>query len=161
MLNSFCTKIVIVNLLLLTVSTVALAAPEPTQSQYFNTSGGGIALIPSQSDNTSYIPKYVLTLELRQSIPLGAVAVATFENPANINKPLSTTYTFSTNKDRISLMSPNLSCVTNGKNYRTTVTLYASAKRSRILGTHEQVVNFTIAPAQIQQLNVRLPECKK
>jgi hypothetical protein len=158
--------------LLLAAQTLAQTKPEPTQSQYFNTFGGGIALVPtSQSTTTSYAPRYVLILELRQNIPLGAVAVATFENPINPNQPISTAYTFtsnvfSTNEKRITLGSPSLNCVTNGRNYRTRVTLYADAKKSRVLGTHEQVVNFTVTPEQIQQLTAqnpgfRLPECRK
>jgi hypothetical protein len=104
-------------------------------------------------------PGYALTLDLRQNIPAGAVAVAEFENPANSSKPLSATYVFKANEKRITLISPNLSCVINGRNYRILVTLYSDAKRTQILGTHEQSINFTVAPTQVEQFGI--PLCQK
>jgi hypothetical protein len=142
----------ILSFLLLASPSLAQLPTDPTESKYFTTSNGGIILDP----NTQPIKiSYVLALQLRQNIPSGAVAVADFENPENTNKPLQATHVFTTPKDSITLFSPNLSCITNGRNYRVLITLYTDAKRTRILGTHEQFINFTLPPAQLQQLNVR------
>jgi hypothetical protein len=142
----------ILSVLLLASPSLAQSPPDPTESKYFTTFGGGIALDPGTQPLKIF---YALTLQLRQNIPSGAVAVADFENPENAGKPLQATHVFTTPKNRITLLSPNLSCVTNGRNYRVLVTLYTDAKRTRILGTHEQFVNFRLPPAQLQQLNIR------
>jgi hypothetical protein len=113
-------------------------------------------------------PIYTLSLDVKKSIPAGAVAVAEFENPATSSNPtsntavfkvVSATYVFKPNEKRIRFMSPKLSCVTNGRNYQTLVTLYSNAKRTRVLGTHLQAINFTMTPAQLEEYNI--PLCKK
>jgi hypothetical protein len=157
MFNPTRLSVMFLTLLLLADPNLAQASPEPTKSKYFETFGGGITLDPRTQPVTI---NTVLTLQARQKIPLGAVAVADFENPANIDKPLQVIHNFtSTTKDRVTLISPNMSCVTNGQDYRVLVTLYADAKRTRILGTHEQLINFTVSPDQLQQLDIR--QCQK
>jgi hypothetical protein len=156
MFNPMRLSIVFLTLLLLADPNLAKASPEPTQSKYFDTFGGGIVLNPSTQPVKI---NCALTLQLRQNIPSGAVAVADFENPANIDKPLHATHNFTSAENRITLISPNMSCVTNGQNYRVLVTLYTDAKRTKVLGTHEQLIDFTVPPDQLQQLNIR--QCQK
>jgi hypothetical protein len=156
MFNSMRLSVMTLSLLLLVDPSLAQSPPEPTQSKYFTTFGGGVLLDPK---NQPVKINYGLTLQLRQNIPSGAVAIADFENPANIDKPLRATHVFTSTKNQITLISPDLSCVTNGRNYRVLVTLYSDAKRTRILGTHNQLINFTLPPAQLQQLDIR--QCQK
>jgi hypothetical protein len=156
MLDSLRFSVMLSSLLLLAAPSLAQSPPEPTRSAYFTTYGGGMIF---RTETKPVTPGYSLILDLSQNIPAGAVAVAEFENPANSSKPLSTTYVFKANEKRIGLLSPNLSCVTNGRNYRILVTLYSDAKRTRILGTHEQAINFTVTPAQVEQFGI--PLCQK
>jgi hypothetical protein len=156
MFNPMRLSVMLLTLVLLADPNLAQASPEPTKSKYFETFGGGIVLDPRTQPVTI---STVLTLQARQKIPLGAVVVADFENPASISKPLQTTHSVTSTKDRITLISPNMSCVTNGQDYRVLVTLYADAKRTKILGTHEQLINFTVEPDQLQKLDIRL--CQK
>jgi hypothetical protein len=156
MFNPMRLSVMLLTLLLLANPNLAQASPEPTKSKYFETFGGGITLDPRTQPVTI---NTVLTLQARQKIPLGAVVVADFENPANIDKPLRATHNFTSAENRITLISPNMSCVTNGQDYRVLVTLYADAKRTKILGTHEQLINFTVEPDQLQKLDIRL--CQK
>jgi hypothetical protein len=144
------------SLLLLAAPSWAQSRPDPVNSAYFTTFGGGMIF---RTETKPPTPGYSLTLDLRQSIPAGAVAVFEFENPANSSKPVSATYVFKANEKRITVLSPNLSCVTNGRNYRILVTLYSDAQRTRVLGTHEQAVNFTVTPPQVEQLGI--PLCRK
>jgi hypothetical protein len=153
------------SLLSLAAPSWAQSAPDPVSSAYFTTFGGGMAFLPETKPPT---PIYTLSLDVKKSIPAGAVAVAEFENPATSGNPtsntavfkaVSATYVFKPNEKRIRFISPKLSCVSNGRNYQTLVTLYSNAKRTRILGTHAQVINFTMTPAQLEEYNI--PLCKK
>ncbi len=150
-------SVMLSSLLLLAAPSWAQSRPDPTSSEYFATFGGGMVFLPETKPPT---PAYTLSLDLKKNIPAGAVAVAEFENPVDKSKPLFATYVFKANeKDRIRFISPKLSCVTNNRNYRILVTLYSDAKRTRTLGTHEQSINFTATPAQVQQFD--LPLCQK
>jgi hypothetical protein len=156
MFNPMRLSVMLLTLLLLANPNLAQASPEPTKSKYFETFGGGITLDPGTQPVKI---NCALTLQARQKIPSGAFAVADFENPANIGQPLQTTHSFTSTENRITLISPNMSCITNGQDYRVLVTLYTDTKRTRILGTHEQLINFTVSPDQLQQLDIRL--CQK
>jgi hypothetical protein len=148
-------SVMLSSLLLLAAPSWAQSRPDPTNSAYFTTFGGGMIF---RTETKPPTPGYSLLLDVKQNIPAGAVAVAEFENPANSSKPVSATYIFKANEKRIGIISPNLSCVTNGRNYRILVTLYSDAKRTRILGTHEQLINFTATPEQVQQFD--FPICQ-
>jgi hypothetical protein len=156
MLDSIRLFVTLSSLLLLAAPSWAQSRPEPTRSAYFTTFGGGMIF---RTETKPVTPGYALILDLRQKIPAGAVAAAEFENPANSSKPLAATHVFTANEQRITLLSPNLSCVTNSRNYRILVTLYSDAQRTRILGTHEQVINFTATPTQVEQFGI--PICQK
>ena len=156
MLDSIRFSVTLSSLLLLAAPSLAQSRPDPTQSAYFTTFGGGMIF---RTETKPVTPGYSLILDLRQNIPAGAVAVAEFENPANSSKPLFATHVFTANEKRIGILSPNLSCVTNGRNYRILVTLYNDAKRTRILGTHEQAINFNATPARVEQFGI--PLCQK
>ncbi|WP_310481084.1 hypothetical protein [Chamaesiphon sp. VAR_48_metabat_403] len=148
--------VTLVSLLSLAAPSWAQSAPDPASSPYFTTFGGGIAFLPETNPPS---PIYTLSLDLKKNIPAGAVAVAEFENPVDKSRPLSATYVFKPNEQRIRFISPKLSCVNNERNYQILVTLYSNAKRTRTLGTHAQAINFTMTPAQLEEYNI--PLCKK
>jgi hypothetical protein len=164
MFDSLRCSVTLASLLLLAAPSLAQSRPDPTSSAYFTTFGGGMAFFPETNPPT---PAYTLSLDVKQPIPAGAVAVAEFENPATSSNPVpdvyvfqavSATHVFKANEKRIRFISPKLNCVTNGRNYQIVVTLYSNAKRTRILGTHVQAINFTMTPAQLEQYNI--PLCK-
>jgi hypothetical protein len=153
------------SLVLLAAPSWAQSQPNPVSSAYFTTFGGGMIFLPETDPPT---PAYTLSLDVKQPIPAGAVAIAEFENPATSSKPgsstsvfktVSATHIFKANEQRIRFISPKLGCVTNGRNYLILVTLYSNAQRTRILGTHAQAINFTMSPAQLERYNI--PLCPK
>jgi hypothetical protein len=158
-------SVILTSLVLLAAPSLAQSQPDPTSSPYFTTSGGGMIFLPETDPPT---PAYTLSLDIKRPISAGAVAVAEFENPSTSSNPtsntavfkvVSATHVFKPNEKRISFISPKLRCVNNGQNYRILVTLYSNAKRTQVLGTHLQAINFTMTPAQLAQYNI--PLCQK
>lgn len=129
--------------------------PDPSESEYFNTSRAGVVIDPATQPPEI---TYFLVLQPKLEIPAGAIAVIEFENPADSDRPLRDVLRLDqpiTASDRlITLRSPNLECITNDRNYRLSVTLFADAQQRQILDTYEQMIYFTAPEAQLQQVGV-------
>lgn len=130
------------------------AMPPNADSEYFRTFGCGTLV------NSKVIPAdivFYLNLKVKKSLPEKAVIVVEFENPISKAAPIEVALDPAPDKKELSISSPPMACITNGKYYRAILTLFADSSRSRILDTHVQIIAFFIPAPMFDNLNV--PVC--
>lgn len=130
------------------------AMPANTESEYFRTFGCG-TLVDSKIIPPDVV--FFLNLKVKKSLPKKAVIVVEFENPIPKAAPIEVVLDPVPDDKDLSIFSPGIACLTNGKYYRTILTLFADSSRSRILSTHVQIVAVFMPPSMLDNLNV--PMC--
>lgn len=128
--------------------------PSPTESEYFETFGGGIVIDPSSSPPRSF---YAITLLIQKPLPVGSVAVAEFENPQPGGEPIRVIADptgHSDLGDRLTIPSPALPCMINNRNYRVSISLVTAADSMQVISTHGQLINVALPPQLLRELGV-------
>jgi hypothetical protein len=117
--------------------------PPNAESEYLKTVSVGIFL---NGHVTPTEISYAIRLKVRKPVPQSAILVLKFENPDPQAAPLEVVYVPKSDQKEIFVVSPSVACIVNGRLYRVVVTLFADHERRDILGTHEQMVAFSVQP---------------
>ena len=132
-------------------SALPQAMPDNSGSEYFQTIRCG-ALIDSKVQPAG-IALY-LDLKVKKPLPAKSVVVAEFENPLRRSAPFQVVSNPVSGKQEIALSSQGIACLTAGKYYRSIVTLFSDASRSKVLGTHVQIIAVSVPQSTLGTFNV-------
>jgi uncharacterized protein YceK len=137
-------SVIIVSIMLSACASLA-SLPEPVQSEYFTTIGGGfVTTLTSQPTQ-----QYGVTLVTTKDLPQNAYAVVEFPNPANKTQPFITEGSFEEIKNStpskypnmLILKSPVVHGVTQHTNYLVTLSIYSNSSKKSLVARHQQIVN--------------------
>lgn len=138
-------------LLALAGAAAAQSPPEPTQSEYLKSVGGGFAM---NSGHTLY----TLRLAIIKPLLARTTVEAEFENPADAAHPFPVNQEPKSGDSDVRLYSPQLECVINNKLYTIRIRLFQpGADGNKIqIGSHEQQLSLSLPQRMIDQMHLKL-----
>ncbi|MBV6422972.1 MAG: hypothetical protein NAOJABEB_00759 [Steroidobacteraceae bacterium] len=137
-------------LLLATQPVLADSPPKPAKSKYLKTTGAGFLM--SAGNGVQYGMNY----ELRKSLAEPLYIVATFDNPADATVPLRAEVVVQPGARDFQLQSPFITVITHDTKYKVVLELFSDAAHTQLIGTHEQLVLFSVPPAYEAMLEEKM-----
>jgi hypothetical protein len=124
------------------VMVMLAACSDETRQSYLSLSGRLFIFNPRVASAT-----YVVTLAVNKTLPEGSRVIATFDNPAG-GAPLLVNQKIISAQQKISLESPNLTCIKKGRRYAFQVILQDAAGKElqRVDSSIESTLDQSIMP---------------
>lgn len=142
-------RFLIALVVLLAVSTAALAAsqPNPTRSEYLVSTGAGFML--SKEEGVSYGMDY----DVIKPLPGQIFCVAIFESTDGKGAPLTKDLVVTAGAKAIQLQSPGSRVIKNNRRYLVKLMLYLDAEHTKLLSEHDQQVLFEYPRSMAKELS--------
>jgi hypothetical protein len=132
------------------ISTLALAGPpKPTESDYLRTTGGMFMT------ERGGIVRYVMTYEIKDTMPSEYVVRVSFENPKRGWPPIKETEVLEVSGNELRVESPPLACIRRNKKYTVLVELFADEDSEASFGRHKQKMEYAMPLEIMAQFGVQ------
>jgi len=133
-------------------STQLAPFPPNATSEYLATKGTGISY---DFNSGRLVAQYNISVQARPDIPVGAYLEFRFENPADQGNPFIVSRTVKVTRnikdDVLIIRSPEvegLKC----RNYEVLVEVYESEKKTKLLGSHRQLIQSRVDTARVHSM---------
>jgi hypothetical protein len=120
--------------------------PSNAVSKYLQTLGTGFSI-----DAKRRTARYTITVKVKPTLPRGAMLDVSFANPAAPEDPFMLTKRWDGRSKTVFLMSPEFHGLRCG-NHRITISIYDTADKRQLLGTHNQLVQSRIDLTRVRTL---------
>jgi hypothetical protein len=120
--------------------------PNNAVSQYLETLATGFSI-----DTAERTARYGIFLKVRQKLPRGATFDVCFANPTAPESPFMLTKQWDGRSKTIFLISPEFHGLRCG-NHRITISIYDTADKRQLLGTHNQLVQSRIDLTRVRTI---------
>ena len=132
-------------------STLALAGPpKPAESEYLRTTGG---MFMTSRDGTV---RYVMTYEMKESMPSEYVVRVSFENPKKGEPPITETQKLEVTGNKLHIESPPLTCIRPNKRYTVLVELFDDEESDKSFGRHKQKMEYALPVEIMKEFGIQI-----
>ena len=138
---------ILASILLITPLT-SISQTNGTKSKYFRTEYSGIE--PKYAEGVKYTTVFSTRKRIRKDMYLTVI----YEDPANKNKLISEDSILEKGKQLFALVSPIIKKIENAKTYKVELLLYKDAKRTKLVNTHIQYIDFNLSAEKAAELNL-------
>ena len=125
------------------------APPEPEESEYIKSTGGGFSVAKG-------VPVYAMNFQIIKPLPQNAELRFLFENPKKGAPDITETGKLEISETEIVVQSPPLECIRNNRLYLVTIEIYAESSENRPLSIHKQKIEFRLPKQLIEQAGITI-----